>query len=66
MPFEAHVTRDGGPRWQRGAGARTLDRLFPLAPTDQEAWPTMLWATGRGDLPGRDRLGEWRWDSTVR
>ncbi len=45
---------------------RTLDRLFPQAPTDEEAWPTMLWATGRGALPGRDRLDEWRWDSTVR
>lgn len=24
---------------------RTLNRLFPQAPTDHEAWPTMLWAT---------------------
>jgi hypothetical protein len=45
---------------------RTLDRLFPQAPAGQDPWPTMLWATGRGALPGRDRLDEWRWDSTVR
>jgi hypothetical protein len=45
---------------------RTLDRLFPDAPRDAEPWPTLLWATGRGDLPGRDRLVEWRWDGTVR
>jgi hypothetical protein len=45
---------------------RTLARLFPQAPTDQEPWPTMLWATGRGDLPGHDRLHAWRWDGTVR
>jgi hypothetical protein len=45
---------------------RTLDRLFPQAPTDQPAWPTLLWSTGRGDLPGREPLSRWRWDSTVR
>jgi hypothetical protein len=45
---------------------RTLDRLFPQAPADQEPWPTLLWATGRGVLPGHERLDAWRWDSTVR
>ena len=42
--------------WQPDADVvrRTLDRLFPQAPTDEAAWPTMLWATGRGDLPGRE------------
>ena len=45
---------------------RALERLFPDAPRDKEPWPTLLWATGRGDLPGHDRLHEWRWDSTVR
>jgi hypothetical protein len=49
-----------------GVVRRTLDRLFPDAPTDQPAWPTLLWATGRGDLPGREPLSTWRWDSTVR
>lgn len=45
---------------------RTLDRLFPHAPTDRQAWPTLLWATGRSDLPGYERLDRWRWDGTVR
>ena len=45
---------------------RVQHRLFPHAPTDQAAWATLLWATGRGDLPGHGRVGDWRWDSTVR
>lgn len=41
--------------------ARTLARLFPDAPTDTDPWPTLLWATGRAELPGRPRLTAWRW-----
>ncbi|MCX5207099.1 hypothetical protein OG897_37555 [Streptomyces sp. NBC_00237] len=41
--------------------ARTLHRLFPHVPADTAPWPTLLWATGRGELPGRARLDEWRW-----
>jgi hypothetical protein len=40
---------------------RILHRLFPDAPTDSERWPTLLWATGRGELPGHGRLDDWRW-----
>ncbi|MFD7323801.1 hypothetical protein ACFV9D_22315 [Streptomyces sp. NPDC059875] len=40
---------------------RVLTRLFPDAPTDTDRWPTLLWATGRGELPGRERLTSWRW-----
>lgn len=40
---------------------RVLLRLFPDAPTDTDRWPTLLWATGRGELPGRERLTSWRW-----
>ncbi|MFD8542277.1 hypothetical protein [Streptomyces sp. NPDC059649] len=29
-------------------------------------WAVLLWATGRGVLPGRPRLTSWRWDSSVR
>ena len=43
--------------------ARVLSRLFPGAPADAPAWAALLWATGRGDLPGRPRLGDWRWYS---
>ncbi|MGC5020303.1 hypothetical protein [Micromonospora sp. DT47] len=41
--------------------ARVRHRLFPDAPTDTEPWPTLLWATGRGELPGRERRDRWRW-----
>ena len=40
---------------------RVLRRLFPDAPTDTERWPTLLWSTGRAELPGRPRLTKWRW-----
>jgi hypothetical protein len=42
---------------------RTLRRLFPDAPTDTERWPTLLWATGRTELPGHPQLQDWRWYS---
>ncbi|GAA0671571.1 hypothetical protein GCM10010193_24800 [Kitasatospora atroaurantiaca] len=45
---------------------RVLARLFPDAPTDTDRWPTLLWATGRGELPGRPRLTTWRWYGTPR
>ncbi|WP_202501404.1 hypothetical protein [Streptomyces sp. SID5785] len=41
--------------------ARSLRRLFPDVPHDTPPWPTLLWATGRGDLPGRTRRTAWRW-----
>lgn len=41
--------------------ARTLHRLFPDVPADTPPWPTLLWATGRGELPGHERRGKWRW-----
>jgi hypothetical protein len=40
---------------------RLLDRFFPGAPADTGPWATLLWATGRGDLPGRPRQQDWRW-----
>jgi len=46
---------------------RVLYRLFPDAPTDTARWPTLLWATGRGDIPGRERVtGRWRWYAAPR
>ncbi|MFD3599279.1 GNAT family N-acetyltransferase [Streptomyces sp. NPDC058656] len=42
-----------------------LTRIFPHvrpAPGDGH-WRTLLWATGRGDLPGRAPLTEWRWNN---
>lgn len=45
---------------------RVLRRLFPDAPTDTGRWPTLLWATGRAELPGRPRLTKWRWHGAPR
>jgi hypothetical protein len=45
---------------------RVLTRLFPDAPTGTDRWQTLLWATGRAALPGRERLTSWRWDGTPR
>jgi hypothetical protein len=42
---------------------RVLGRLFPEAPTGTPRWETLLWATGRGEVDGRARLGEWRWQA---
>ncbi|MFI1988543.1 hypothetical protein [Actinoplanes sp. NPDC020271] len=41
--------------------ARVLRRLFPDAPEGDEPWPTLLWATGRTELPGHPRQTSWRW-----
>jgi hypothetical protein len=46
---------------------RVLRRLFPDAPTGTERWPTLLWATGRGEIPGREPItGRWRWYAAPR
>jgi hypothetical protein len=49
--------------WEPDAGvcARVLARLFPDAPTGNDPWPTLLWSTGRIDLPGHPRQNQWRW-----
>ncbi|MEU9497916.1 DinB family protein [Streptomyces sp. NPDC048196] len=36
------------------------------APVTPGPWTVLLWATGRGALPGRPRRTSWRWDSSVR
>ncbi|MCX4673210.1 hypothetical protein OG453_42380 [Streptomyces sp. NBC_01381] len=41
--------------------AHVLKRLFPHVVIGSDAWDTLLWATGRIDLPDRPRLTEWRW-----
>ncbi|MET8081280.1 maleylpyruvate isomerase N-terminal domain-containing protein [Streptomyces sp. NPDC005303] len=46
--------------------SRVLARLFPNTPGATDSWPTLLWATGRAELPGRPRLTTWRWDGTPR
>lgn len=46
--------------------APALARLFPGAPAGHSPAGTLLWATGRGTLPGHGRRPEWAWDGTVR
>ena len=42
--------------------ADALARIFPDVLVDADPWATLLWATGRGELPGRAaRAGDWRW-----
>jgi hypothetical protein len=41
--------------------AATRARLFPWAPADADPWAALLWATGRGELPGREPVTSWRW-----
>ncbi|MFC5745082.1 hypothetical protein [Actinomadura rugatobispora] len=57
-----------GPAWEPPADlcARVLTRLFPDAPTGADPWPTLLWATGRGELPGHPRRTQWRWQGRPR
>ncbi|MFC8867766.1 GNAT family N-acetyltransferase [Streptomyces sp. NPDC057148] len=45
--------------------ADVLTRLFPHVRPDTDPWRTLLWATGRGDLPGRPAVTEWRWRNNL-
>ncbi|MES9521172.1 GNAT family N-acetyltransferase [Streptomyces capoamus] len=38
-----------------------LTWLFPHVQPGPEPWPTLLWATGRGELPGRAPVTDWTW-----
>ncbi|MGW1806636.1 GNAT family N-acetyltransferase [Streptomyces sp. NPDC002078] len=39
--------------------------LFPHVQPGPAPWPTLLWATGRGELPGRAPVTEWRWNNNL-
>ncbi|GAA2259549.1 GNAT family N-acetyltransferase [Streptomyces atrovirens] len=41
--------------------AFVLTRIFPQVQPGPTPWRTLLWATGRGDLPGRAPVTEWKW-----
>ncbi|WP_432080856.1 GNAT family N-acetyltransferase [Streptomyces sp. WAC 04229] len=45
--------------------ADVLARIFPHVQPGTDPWRTLLWATGRGDLPGRARVTEWRWRNNL-
>jgi hypothetical protein len=42
-----------------------LTRIFPHVQPGPDHWRTLLWATGRGELPGRAPLTEWRWSNNL-
>jgi RimJ/RimL family protein N-acetyltransferase len=42
-----------------------LTRIFPHVQPGPTPWRTLLWATGRGDLPGREPVSEWRWSNNL-
>jgi RimJ/RimL family protein N-acetyltransferase len=45
--------------------AFVLTRIFPHVQPGPTPWRTLLWATGRGDLPGRPPVTEWRWSNNL-
>ncbi len=51
-----------------GAGSPGAGPPVPDVETspDEDPDAVLLWATGRGELPGRPRRTRWRWDATVR
>ncbi|MFE9423924.1 maleylpyruvate isomerase N-terminal domain-containing protein [Kitasatospora sp. NPDC006697] len=61
------IARGLGLDWQppAPAAARVLDRLFPQAPAGDPV-AVLLWQTGRGELPGRDRLTSWVWKAALK
>jgi RimJ/RimL family protein N-acetyltransferase len=43
-----------------------LTTIFPHVQREpDDHWGTLLWATGRGDLPGRAPVTEWRWRNNL-
>ncbi|MFE4665380.1 GNAT family N-acetyltransferase [Streptomyces sp. NPDC056716] len=56
-----------GLRYEPAAGHAdfVLRTLFADVRPGPGAWPTLLWATGRGALPGRAPVTEWRWHNNL-
>ncbi|MER6712331.1 GNAT family N-acetyltransferase [Streptomyces sp. NPDC000877] len=42
-----------------------LTRIFPHVQPGPTPWQTLLWATGRGELPGRAPVTAWRWSNNL-
>jgi RimJ/RimL family protein N-acetyltransferase len=42
-----------------------LERIFPHVRPGHAPWPTLRWATGRGDLPDRAPLTDWSWSNNL-
>ncbi|MFB8245535.1 GNAT family N-acetyltransferase [Streptomyces sp. NPDC055952] len=45
--------------------AFVLTRIFPHVGPGETPWRTLLWATGRGELPGRAPVTGWRWSNNA-
>jgi GNAT superfamily N-acetyltransferase len=42
-----------------------LTRIFPYVQPGPTPWLTLLWATGRAELPGRAPVTGWRWNNNL-
>ncbi|MEU6538099.1 GNAT family N-acetyltransferase [Streptomyces sp. NPDC047000] len=42
-----------------------LESLFPHVRPGPAPWPVLLWATGRGELPGRAAVTGWHWHNNL-
>ncbi|MGW5130578.1 GNAT family N-acetyltransferase [Streptomyces sp. NPDC004135] len=42
-----------------------LTRIFPHVQPGPTPWRTLLWATARGELPGRAPVTQWRWSNNL-
>jgi len=64
--LHTHDIAEGlGVTYQPPAGLAefVLTRIFPHVRPGPTPWRTLLWATGRGELPGREPVTSWRWCS---
>ena len=64
MPVgRADVAVARGLTWTPPAAVVTavLTRLFPDVPAGDDPWAALRWATGRGELPGREPRTEWHY-----
>ncbi|HET9381610.1 MAG TPA: GNAT family N-acetyltransferase [Streptomyces sp.] len=48
-----------------GPSRFVLERIFPHVRPDADPWRTLLWATGRDGLPGREPVTAWRWSNNL-
>jgi len=46
-------------------GEFVLGRIFPHIRPGADHWRTLLWATGRAELPGRAPVTDWRWSNNL-